>query len=204
MKVDIIDIGVGNISSIKNWLEKSNIPSSIVKIPKNLSSNLIILPGVGSAKLYEKKLKQNGFDKAIKNHISNNGRLIGICLGYHILFDFLEEDGGVNGLGLLKGRVERLKSNKSHTSWESFKFRKDQLSKIWIGNKFSKSKKKILSGRVFYNHNYGVISNGKDVLNFKIPNYEYCSCSISKQIVGFQFHPEKSQVTGQILIEMIY
>jgi len=204
MKVDIIDIGVGNISSIKNWLEKSNIPSSIVKIPKNLSSNLIILPGVGSAKLYEKKLKQNGFDKAIKNHISNNGRLIGICLGYHILFDFLEEDGGVNGLGLLKGRVERLKSNKSHTSWESFKFRKDQLSKTWIGDKFSKSKKQILSGRVFYNHNYGVISEGKDVLNFKIPNYEYCSCSISKQIVGFQFHPEKSQVTGQILIEMIY
>ena len=169
-----------------------------------MSSNLIILPGVGSAKLYEKKLKQNGFDKAIKNHISNNGRLIGICLGYHILFDFLEEDGGVNGLGLLKGRVERLKSNKSHTSWESFKFRKDQLSKTWIGDKFSKSKKQILSGRVFYNHNYGVISEGKDVLNFKIPNYEYCSCSISKQIVGFQFHPEKSQVTGQILIEMIY
>ena len=58
MKVDIIDIGVGNISSIKNWLEKSNIPSSIVNIPKNLSSNLIILPGVGSAKTYEKKIKR--------------------------------------------------------------------------------------------------------------------------------------------------
>ena len=203
--IGIIDVGVGNIQSIKNWLDRCEVNWEITDDSKILDNySLIILPGVGSAKLYEKKLKQNGFDKAIKNHISNNGRLIGICLGYHILFDFLEEDGGVNGLGLLKGRVERLKSNKSHTSWESFKFRKDQLSKTWIGDKFSKSKKQILSGRVFYNHNYGVISEGKDVLNLKIPNYEYCSCSISKQIVGFQFHPEKSQVTGQTLIEMIY
>ena len=48
------------------------------------------------------------------------------------------------------------------------------------------------------------VSKGKDILNFKIPNFDYCSYSVSKQIVGFQFHPEKSQITGQTLIEMIY
>ena len=204
MKVDIIDIGVGNISSVQNGLEKSNIPSTIVKIPKNLSSNLIILPGVGSAKIYDKNLRDKKFDIAIKKHLASGGRLVGICLGYQILFDFLEEDGGVKGLGILKGKVERIITLKSHTGWENFKFRKDQLSKIWIGKKFSKSKKQILKGRVFYNHNYGVVSKGKDILNFKIPNFDYCSYSVSKQIVGFQFHPEKSQITGQTLIEMIY
>ena len=89
MKVDIIDIGVGNISSVQNWLEKSNISSKRVTFPENLSSNLIILPGVGSAKLYDKNLREKKFDIAIKKHLDNGGRLIGICLGYQILFDFL-------------------------------------------------------------------------------------------------------------------
>ena len=205
MKVDIIDIGVGNISSVQNWLEKSNISSKRVTFPENLSSNLIILPGVGSAKLYDKNLREKKFDIAIKKHLDNGGRLIGICLGYQILFDFLEEDGGVEGLGILKGRVERIRTLKSHTGWEFFLFKNNKLSELWNSNKFSKSKKKIIKGRVFYNHNYGVIASDKNMINSEISNLEdYTSYTISEQIVGFQFHPEKSQITGQTLIEMIY
>tara|TARA_B100000787_G_C16092373_1_gene249552 strand:- start:163 stop:780 length:618 start_codon:yes stop_codon:yes gene_type:complete len=205
MKVDIIDIGVGNISSVQNWLEKSNISSKRVTFPENLSSNLMILPGVGSAKLYDKNLREKKFDIAIKKHLDNGGRLIGICLGYQILFDFLEEDGGVKGLGILKGRVERIRTLKSHTGWDFFLFKNNKLSKLWNSNKFSKSKKKIIKGRVFYNHNYGVIASDKNMINAEISNLEdYTSYTITDQIVGFQFHPEKSQITGQTLIEMIY
>lgn len=204
MNVDIVDIGVGNISSIENWLERCNISSIRVLYPKNLSGNLIILPGVGSAKIYEKRLRERGFDKAIKTHLINGGRLIGICLGFQILFDFLEEDGGVNGLGLIKGKVLRLKTMKSHTSWENFIFKKNELSDYWLSNKFSKSRKKIIKGRVFYNHNFGVIPTEKKIINVKIPDSEYSSYIITKQIVGLQFHPEKSQITGQTLIKMIY
>jgi len=205
MKVDIIDIGVGNISSVQNWLEKSNISSKRVTFPENLSSNLMILPGVGSAKLYDKNLREKKFDIAIKKHLDNGGRLIGICLGYQILFDFLEEDGGVEGLGILKGKVERIRTLKSHTGWEFFLFKNNKLSELWNSNKFSKSKKKIIKGRVFYNHNYGVIPSDKNMINAEISNLQdYTSYTISEQIVGFQFHPEKSQITGQTLIEMIY
>lgn len=205
MKVDIIDIGVGNISSVQNWLEKSNISSKRVTFPENLSSNLIILPGVGSAKLYDKNLREKKFDIAIKKHLDNGGRLIGICLGYQILFDFLEEDGGVEGLGILKGKVERIRTLKSHTGWENFLFKNNKLSELWNSNKFSRSQKKIIKGRVFYNHNYGVIASDKNMINAEISNLEdYTSYTISEQIVGFQFHPEKSQITGQTLIEMIY
>lgn len=204
MKVDIIDIGVGNISSIENWLDSSNISSERVLYPENLSGNLIILPGVGSAKIYEKRLREGKFDKAIKNHLLNGGRLIGICLGYQILFDFLEEDGGVKGLGLIEGKVVRLKTMKSHTSWENFIFKKNELSNYWLSNKHSKSKKKIIRGRVFYNHNFGVLPSDKKIFNVKIPNSDFSSYTITKQIVGLQFHPEKSQITGQTLIEMIY
>lgn len=205
MKVDIIDIGVGNISSVQNWLEKSNIPSTIVRTPENLSSNLIILPGVGSAKLYDQYLREQKFDIAIKKHLDDGGRLIGICLGYQILFDFLEEDGGVQGLGILRGKVERIRTLKSHTGWENILFKNINLSELWNSNKFSKSQKKIVKGRVFYNHNYGVIASDNNMINAEISNLEdYTAYTISEQIVGFQFHPEKSQITGQTLIEMIY
>tara|TARA_B110000967_G_scaffold198759_1_gene232252 strand:+ start:322 stop:942 length:621 start_codon:yes stop_codon:yes gene_type:complete len=206
MKIDVIDIQIGNISSIENWLTSSNLICNKVTDPMALENDLIILPGVGSAKMYSKKLKQTKFDIAIKNHLKNGGRLIGICLGFQILFDFLEEDGGIKGLGVLNGKVIRLKEGKSHTGWENFIFHKDKLHSFWRNNQVSKSKKRIIKGRVFYNHNYGVVLSSEDFLiNSKIPNYEaYSSYIISKQIVGFQFHPEKSQLTGKELIKILY
>ena len=205
MKIDVIDIGIGNISSIENWLTRSNINCNRVSNPNDLNSDLVILPGVGSAKLYAEKLLENKFDTAIKKHLANGGRLIGICLGFQILFDHLEEDGGVKGLGILRGKVELLESGKSNTGWGDFFFNKNQLSPNWISKTLSKSKKKIIEGRVFYNHNYAVITADPKVSNFKIPSYNsYSSFITSEQIVGFQFHPEKSQWTGQTLIEMIY
>ena len=107
----------------------------------------------------------------------------------------MKEDYKVDPLSI---KFDQTKKDTRRDAWD-----RDYMGYYYLKEE-PKSKKQILLGRVFYNHNYGVISKGKDILNFKIPNYEYCSCSISKQIVGFQFHPEKSQITGQILIEMIY
>ena len=205
MKIDIIDIGIGNISSIENWLIRSNINCNKVANPNDLSSDLIILPGVGSAEIYSKKLKEKKFDIAIKNHLAKGKRLIGICLGFQILYDFLEEDGGVKGLGILAGRVEQLSAKKSHTGWENFTFKKEHLSPNWKLQSFTKSKKTVIRGRVFYNHNYGIVMTDNKTTKIAIPNYNsYVSLATTDQIVGFQFHPEKSQWTGQILIEMIY
>ena len=205
MKIDIIDIGIGNISSIENWLIRSNINYNKVVTPDDLTSDLIILPGVGSAKIYSEKLKEKKFNVAIANHLSKGGRLIGICLGFQILYDFLEEDGGVKGLGILAGRVEQLSAKKSHTGWENLIFKKKYLSETWKMKSFTKSKKTVIRGRVFYNHNYGVVTSQNKITKIEIPNYnDYVSIVTTDQIVGFQFHPEKSQWTGQILIEMIY
>ena len=205
MKIDIIDIGIGNINSVENWLIRSNINCNKINNPDDLSSDLIILPGVGSAKIYSKKLKEKKFDIAIKNHLAQGGRLIGICLGFQILYDYLQEDGGVQGLGILKGKVEQLETNNSHTGWEEFIFKKEQLTKKWKMKTFTKSKKTIIRGRVFYNHNYGIVTTENKTTKIEIPNYNrFLSLVSTDQIVGFQFHPEKSQWTGKSLIEMIY
>ena len=204
MKIDIIDIGVGNISSIKNWLIKSNISCKIVSKPEDLESNLLILPGVGSAKLYAERLKETKFDIAIIDHVKNGKRLLGICLGFHILYDNLEESGFIKGFGFISGNVVALNKNQnSHTRWENFHFNKTELSQNWKDQQYSKSRKKHISGRVFYNHNFGVLSKEKE--KQRIPNHsDFISMVISDNIIGFQFHPEKSQITGKELIELIY
>ena len=204
MTIDIIDIGSGNIKSIQNWLERLNIMTRIVKNVSELKSDFIILPGVGSVGSYMKRLRNKGFDKALIEHVNNNGKLMGICLGFQILGKFSEEDGGVNGLAILNCYTKKIK-NSSHNGWEKFNLQKiDLLSQFSYGEEKLTKKQKI-DGRVFYNHEYGVISNELNAYNLYIPheNVKYNSMIVKDNIIGIQFHPEKSQQTGLDIMSMI-
>jgi len=205
MSVDIIDIGSGNICSIKNWLERVNIQVHIINHPKEASSNFLILPGVGSAGPYMQRMKQSGFDEVVLEHVANGHRLLGICLGFQIMSDYLEEDGGVEGLGILSGKVEKLPSNVSHNSWEKFVFNRSELGEQTFQSKRKLTRKRIIDGRVFYNHEYGFISQESKRFNKSIcERYsQYSSMVVKGAVIGVQFHPEKSQKTGLELISMI-
>jgi imidazole glycerol-phosphate synthase subunit HisH len=205
MKVDIVDVGCGNTKSIKNWLESKATNVKCVQHIDELEANLLVLPGVGSAKSYMEKLQKSAFDLAIIDHVKNGGRLIGICLGFQIMSSSSEEDGGVTGLGLIDAEVERLEGGVSHNGWETLSFRKDRMNGQTFFSSEKLNRKKVLSGRVFYNHEYGVIN--KDVCAFNVPvSMEMCRYSgmfVKNKIIGIQFHPEKSQFTGLDLISMI-
>ena len=75
----------GNTKSIKNWLESQATNVKCVQHIDELEANLLVLPGVGSAKSYMEKLQKSAFDLAIIDHVKNGGRLIGICLGFQIM-----------------------------------------------------------------------------------------------------------------------
>jgi len=205
MKVDILDIGSGNISSIKNWLQKANISTRVVKNAQHIESELLILPGVGSAGSYMDRLIDGNYDVAIREHLNKGGRLLGICLGFQIMTKYSEEDGGVNCLGLIDGHVERIGSGKSHNGWEPLQFRTDDMNEQLFHNQYKLTKKRVLNGRVFYNHEYGVID--KEDKSFSTPVStdfpQYDGLFVKDKIIGIQFHPEKSQITGLDLISMI-
>jgi len=205
MKVDILDIGSGNISSIKNWLQKANISTRVVKNAQHIESELLILPGVGSAGSYMDRLIDGNYDVAIREHLNKGGRLLGICLGFQIMTKYSEEDGGVNCLGLIDGHVERIGSGKSHNGWEPLQFRTDDMNEQLFHNQYKLTKKRVLNGRVFYNHEYGVIN--KEDKSFSTPVStdfpQYDGLFVKDKIIGIQFHPEKSQITGLDLISMI-
>ena len=205
MYVDILDIGSGNIKSIQNWIERLNVSTRIVTKANDIKSNFVILPGVGSAGPYMDRLKKKEFDKAIYDHVNNNGRVMGICLGFQIMGHSSEEDNGVEGLGLLDFNTKRLEGHAIHNSWEEFSFRKSELLDQSFNNQLKLTKKQNIKGRVFFNHEYGVVCNDTKVYNKVISQelHNYSSFIVKDNIIGMQFHPEKSQHTGLDIISMI-
>jgi len=205
--IGIIDVGVGNILSIKNWLDKCIVNWEIINNSEDLDNySLIILPGVGSARLFIQKLKKHGLFIELKKAHERGQKILGICLGAQILMDYLEEDGGTEGLGFIKGKVIKLPLEESNTCWSKFSFNKNNLSNDWLNNKKSSSLKTKLSGRVFFNHNYGISVIDNNAFNQLIELNSLSSFSSvvhKKNVLGFQFHPEKSQELGEILLKMV-
>lgn len=208
MHIDIVDLGSGNVRSIENIVTLLNLPAKSVSKPSEISSSTLILPGVGSAGPYMEKIKTAGFDIALKEHAESGKNLIGICLGYQLMTDYSEEDGGVEGLGLIKGHAERLINDNntcSHNGWESFTFRKKLLSNANHIVDNNLTRKQNVNGRVFYNHEYGVICEDDTAINLDISDTlkKYTAMTLKKNIIGMQFHPEKSQNTGLDLLAML-
>ena len=205
MKVDILDIGSGNIRSIKNWIEKENISTRIVSKANEINSDLLILPGVGSAGSYMERLKAGQYDQAVIEHVEKGGRLLGICLGFQIMGNYSEEDGHIEGLGLIDAYTERLADNLSHNGWEPIYLRQNEMNSQSFNSQYKLTKKRILNGRVFYNHEYGVINNESTAFSIPVSGSlsQYSGLLVKDNIIGIQFHPEKSQISGSELISMI-
>ena len=108
--IAIIDYGSGNIQSIVNALNYLKIPNELVDKSEKLSLyDKAILPGVGSFKHAMKNLIRTSFSETIIN-LTNKKKinLLGICLGMQLFYDFSEEDGGCEGLGVISGSVKKI------------------------------------------------------------------------------------------------
>lgn len=188
--VKIINIGVGNLLSLHYSLLSINIENKIITSPEEIFNNdTIILPGVGSIKKYMKLLKKNKFEKKIKEHYKNNSKLIGICIGMHALSKFSEEDGGTKCLNIMKTKVVKMHDGQKN-GWEN----------ITLPKKLFKQK---ISGRVFYNHEYGMVKDNFNSFTINILGKKYISFIKKKNFYGFQFHPEKSQKIGLKILKKL-
>ncbi len=196
--INIIDVGLGNIRSIEHWLDRSNLIYNRVSNISDFSDDAMIIPGVASAGEYMKRLKKFHLDKEIINRIKRGQKVIGICLGFQILTNYSEEDGGTKCLGVLKGKTRFIDNFKTHNGWNEFHFDTRKLAK----NSYIKNKlKKIVSGRVYFNHELQVEIKEK-AYSGELDN-NITSFFVKNNIFGFQFHPEKSQKDGQELLELI-
>jgi glutamine amidotransferase len=198
-KVAIINYEMGNLDSVARAIEHCGGEAVITKKGKDVgNATHIILPGVGAFKDGIENLKKNGLDMILKREIIENKiPLLGICLGMQLLATMGNEGGKFNGLNFIEGEVVRLspkisKQRIPHIGWNEVLFTKG--CPLFCG---------IPSGKDFYfAHSYHFLCKDKNNIVSETP---YCGKFISAvqkdNIFGVQFHPEKSQKLGLLLIK---
>ena len=106
--IAIVDYKAGNLTSVKNAFDALGVETVVTRDPAVIASaDRVVFPGVGAAASAMAKLKELGLVDAVKAAAGSGRPFLGICLGMQILFEHSEEDGGVDTLGILRGRVRR-------------------------------------------------------------------------------------------------
>ncbi len=194
----IIDYGVGNLFSLCSSFKSVGadvVVTSDVNVIRNADN--LVLPGVGAFKDAKDKLIKSGLDKVIKEQAAMGKPILGICLGMQLLFDKSFEYGCHEGLGLLAGEVvpmegkipENLKI--PHIGWNALSFKKDcGLFKYIKEGDF-----------VYFVHSY-FADNCKDSVAATTEYGEELTAAVcSGNVMGCQFHPEKSGEVGLAILK---
>ncbi|MCJ8166420.1 imidazole glycerol phosphate synthase subunit HisH [Pontibacter sp. E15-1] len=194
--VVLVDYGLGNLFSISQAFKKTGVTPVISSdIRDLLQATHIVLPGVGAFGDAMTNLKQLGLISPLLEKVSSGTPLLGVCLGMQLLFEASEEYGVHQGLGLIKGGIKRFPNE-----IDSKKLRVPNIG--WLGIEHAdneKSLKGIPSGEFMYfvHSYYTTPDDSEDVLTTTVyQGFEYCSSVSKNNIVGFQFHPEKSGQSG--------
>jgi imidazole glycerol-phosphate synthase subunit HisH len=197
----IIDYGLGNLSSIKNMLSylgvEAIISSNKTKIEE---ASKLILPGVGSFDTGMKNLNDLDLIPLIKEKIlKGNTPILGICLGAQLLLENSDE-GIEKGLGLVNGKVSSfscaLKKEKTtlpipNMGWRDVEFQ-NEIQLIFKKN----------PSKFYFVHSYFFeLSDQNDVWNMSNYGFDFCSGFKKDNILGVQFHPEKSHQYGMQLLK---
>lgn len=197
--ITIIDYGMGNLGSIANMIKYLGYNSIITSDLSEIgSASKIILPGVGHFDKAMINIRSKGMlelirDKAVKDKIP----ILGICLGMQLLCNKSEE-GSEKGLELIDAEVKRFSfgaDNKfkiPHMGWNLIEYKKENLL-------FSSM---IENPRFYFVHSYHVVcKNEIDVLTTSDYGTNFVSSFAKDNIIGVQFHPEKSHKFGMCLIK---
>lgn len=190
--ISVINIGLGNFASVANILKKKGFKVLIESCYDKISrSKIIILPGVGRFDVFMETLNKLKIDKAIKNAIENNSKILGICVGMHVLLDFSEE-GNAEGLKIISGKVKKFNFENSnlkipHMGW----------NKIEIVNDNEKIVQNSINSKFYFVHSYYVeTKNISNVIAKTNYGFDFASIIKKKNVYGVQFHPEKSHLYG--------
>lgn len=205
--IGIIDYGLGNLASVSNALKKLGI-SNLISSDINLlnKSAALIFPGVGAAGPGMAYLKSKGLDKFIIEQAQKGTPVLGICLGMQLLLTESEE-GNTKCLNLIKGTVKKFQTKLKvpEIGWNRVKINikiprpsDTPFTKGGKGDLFFK----IPDNSYFYFVNsYYCEPEDKNVIA-GVTDYDgnFCSILIKENIIGVQFHPEKS---GEVGLQML-
>lgn len=195
--IAIIDYDAGNIKSVEKALKTLGQDVIVTRDAEViLSADKVILPGVGSFGDAMGKLHDYGLVEVIKKVVEKKTPFLGICLGLQLLFESSEETPGVEGLGILKGKIVKIPDNGElkipHMGWNSMHFQND-------GRLFANLPQ---DSYVYFVHSYYLQAEEESIVK---ATTDYSTCihaSVEKDnVFACQFHPEKSSDVGLTILK---
>lgn len=191
--IAIINYGVGNLFSLCCSLERVGAEAVVTSDKAVISAaDKIILPGVGAFEDAAKKLKETGLGEVLKEEAQKGKPIMGICLGMQMLFERSFEYGCHEGLGILKGHVLPLRGYVDdglkipHIGWNALRVRKENPLLKYCKNGES----------VYFVHSYHACDCEDSVIATAEYGKEVTAAVAKDNVMGCQFHPEKSGETG--------
>lgn len=198
MSIAIIDYGVGNLRSVEKAFTSQGIEAVVTSDEKILcAADKLVLPGVGAFKACMDGLRARGFDELVLDAAVAGKPIIGLCVGLQMMFEEGHEFGVHKGLGLMPGRVVKFpdKLRVPHIGWNQVAFRQGKQNHAVFND---------LPNETFFYfvHSYYVETpDASCVLGETDYGMRYSSICGRDNVVGVQFHPEKSQTAGLKLLK---
>jgi glutamine amidotransferase len=175
--VVVVDYGAGNTRSVCAALAHLGATSVVTSDPPTIKGSArVVLPGVGSARSAMEHLNSTGAARALRERFDDGGPILGICLGMQLALETSEEDGGVEGIGLLSGSVYRMSEGRvPRLGWAHV----DPWGEAY-----------------YFAHSYAAKCDDT------VATSDGVSVAIERgSFLGVQFHPEKSAVAGLAFLE---
>lgn len=195
MTISLVDYGLGNLGSVANMLKRVGADVRRVSSPDEiLESEKVLLPGIGAFDHGMDLLHQQGLVDPIRDFAASGRHLLGICLGMQLLLD--SSDEGVRpGLGIISGTSRRFDETSGvrvpHMGWNRVERAHDDalLDGLDPRNRF-----------YFVHSYYAVTKRDEDVLGTTDYGKPFVSMIRSGNVMGAQFHPEKSHAFGMTVL----
>lgn len=193
--IAIIDYGAGNLRSVELAFNRLGVTARVTGDSSVIATaDGVILPGVGAFADAMSALKSSGLIPVILEMAASGRPFLGICLGMQALLEGSEEGPGVSGLGLIPGFVRRLPDcglKIPHIGWNSFQAKKSSPLFAELPD----------TPYAYFVHSYACeASEPTDVLAETVYGVSFHSAIQRGNIIGVQFHPEKSGRAGQRIL----
>ncbi|HEV3100987.1 MAG TPA: imidazole glycerol phosphate synthase subunit HisH [Candidatus Dormibacteraeota bacterium] len=184
--IAIVDYGVGNLRSVERALLHVGAEPKITADKDELQrARGLVLPGVGAFAPALERLSDGGLGRMVVDLAKKGKPVLGVCLGYQLLFEESSEHGRHQGLGLLDGRVVKVKESRRLPVIGWCRLEQTDVSPLWQG----------IADRAYF---YFVHSYTPDGSRHAIASTEQSPAAAAARVnvMGTQFHPEKSGPDG--------
>jgi glutamine amidotransferase len=189
----VIDYGGGNIGSLVAALERRGVAFDLTADPDRVAgADAAILPGDGAFGATMDALRERGLDAAVAAVVAARKPFLGICVGMQVLFESSDEFGGADGLGILPGHVRRFAGapRVPHMGWNDLTV---EAQHPFVAG--------VRSGMyAYFLHSYRVAESDATVASADYGG-RFAAIVARDNVMATQFHPEKSQHTGGVLLD---